>query len=63
MDELMITLTLLRLPLLAGFVASRHFSGSFEIDGRASSGSVIKQAVRQYEILVADGPRMEVHHH
>jgi hypothetical protein len=61
MDELMIALASLRLPLsqLAGFAASRHFSGSLEIDGRAGSGSVIKQAVRQYEIRVADGSRME----
>jgi hypothetical protein len=45
--------------LLAGFATSRHFSGSFEIDGRAGSGSVIKQTVSQYEIHVADGPGME----
>jgi hypothetical protein len=62
MDELMIALASLRLPLsqLAGFP---HFSGSFEIDGRAGSGSVIKQVVRQYEIRVADGSGMEIHHH
>jgi hypothetical protein len=61
MYELIIALASLRLPppQLAGFAASRHFSGSFEIDGRACSGSVIKQAVRQYEIRVADGSQME----
>jgi hypothetical protein len=57
----MIALASLRLPLsqLAGFAARRHFSGSFEINGRAGSGSVIKQAVRQYEIRAANRSRRE----